>query len=365
MIISLIIISAPVLIIYVFMQQAKFGRTPGKNRLAKIHKSPHYKNKAFQNLNLTPSLTEGATYGGILKEVVFGDKKQVKPTQPIPSQKTNLLTLDPKEDILVWFGHSSYFIQIDGKRILVDPVLSGSASPVWFTTKAFPGSDVYTAEDIPEIDYLFISHDHWDHLDHKTISKLKPKIKQVICSLGTGEHLERWGFDKTIIREEDWNSTIHLNEGFITHTVPARHFSGRGFKRNQALWTAFVLQTPSMNLFIGGDSGYDTHFSEIGKSFGPFDLVILENGQYNINWKYIHMQPEEVLMAAKDLMAKKLLPVHSGKFALANHAWNEPLKRITDLNKDSSLKLITPMIGQKVHLKDESQTFNKWWESIN
>jgi len=274
------------------------------------------------------------------------------------------LKLDSNIDVLVWFGHSSYFIQIDGKKILVDPVLSGSASPLSFTTKAFKGSDPYKADDIPEIDYLFITHDHWDHLDYDTIIKLKPKIKKVICPLGLGENLEYWGYNPTIIIEKDWNEKIILDSSFTAYTVPARHFSGRSFQRNKSLWTAFVLHTPTFKFYIGGDGGYDTHFAEIGKTFGEFDLAILENGQYNDKWKYIHMKPEEVLQAAKDLKAKRLLPVHSSKFALALHPWNEPLKRITAANKQINLPLLTPIIGEQVKLKDSIQFFPEWWEGI-
>jgi L-ascorbate metabolism protein UlaG (beta-lactamase superfamily) len=243
--------------------------------------------------------------------------------------------------------------------------LSGGASPLSFTTRAFKGTDAYTVDDIPEIDYLFISHDHWDHTDHATLVKLKPKIKQVICGLGTGEHLEHWGYDVNKIVEMDWNEETTLDSGFVAHTVPARHFSGRAFQRNKSLWVSYVLHTPSLKIFIGGDSGYDTHFLEIGNNFGPFDLVILENGQYDKSWKYIHMMPEEVLQAAKDLRAKSLFPVHSAKFALANHAWDEPLKRITLLNSGLNMPLVTPLIGEPVNLADSTQRFSSWWEGIN
>ncbi|MEO6844952.1 MAG: MBL fold metallo-hydrolase, partial [Ginsengibacter sp.] len=300
----------------------------------------------------------------VLKEFLFNRNKREKPVDIIQSIKTDLLNLDPSKDILVWFGHSSYFMQIDRKRILVDPVFSGAASPVSFTTKAFKGTDIYTTDDIPEIDFLFISHDHWDHLDYKAVLKLKPKIKKIICASGVGAHLEFWGFDKNNIIEKDWNEEIDLGEGFIVNTAPARHFSGRGFVRNKSLWTSFILKTPTLKIFIGGDSGYDTHFAEIGKKFSPFDLVILENGQYNKNWKYIHMQPAETLQAAKDLQAARLFPVHNSKFALSLHSWDEPLKKITELNNQANLTLATPMIGEPINLKDSSQKFSKWWEGV-
>lgn len=361
-VISLIVALALVVVIYI--QQPKFGQTPRGERLERVRKSPNYTNGSFQNRSHTPDLTEGVSYYAVLKEFLFTEKKRVKPTDTIPSTKTDLLNLDPKMNILVWFGHSSYFMQLDGKRILVDPVLSGAASPLAFTTQAFLGTDPYSVADIPEIDYLFISHDHWDHTDHETLLLLKPKIKKVICGLGTGQHFEHWGYDKSIITEEDWDTKILLDSGFTAHTTTARHFSGRGFQRNKALWTSFILQTPSFQIFIGGDSGYDFHFAEIGNTFGTFDLVILENGQYDKSWKYIHMMPEEVLQAAVDLNAKRLFPVHSSKFALANHAWDEPLVKITEFNRKVNLPLVTPIIGELVNLNDSTQTFSNWWVDI-
>ena len=140
----------------------------------------------------------------ILKEFVFAKRERVKPAELIPSMKTDLLNLNPTKDSLVWFGHSSYFMQVGGKKILVDPVFGGAASPVFFKMKAFKGTDVYTTDDIPVIDFLFITHDHWYNLDYETILKLKPKIKKVVCAVGVARHLELWGYDKNIIIEQDW-----------------------------------------------------------------------------------------------------------------------------------------------------------------
>src|SRR6185312_2460750 len=364
MFIILSILVLLVIAVFGFLHLPQFGKLPSGARLERIKQSANYKNGQFQNVSLTPTMTEGVGFFSVLMQFLFDKKKRVKPVGIIPSVKTDLLNLNPAKDILVWFGHSSYFIQVDGKKILVDPVFSGAASPVSFNIKAFKGTDIYTTDDIPAIDFLFISHDHWDHLDHKTIIKLKPKIRRIICALGVGEHLERWGFDKNIIAESDWNEQINLGEGFVADTVPARHFAGRSFVRNKSIWVSFILKTPTMKIFIGGDSGYDTHFAEIGKKFGPFDLVILENGQDNQNWKYIHMQPAETLRAAKDLQAKRILPVHNSKFPLSVHPWDEPLKRITGLNNDIKLNLATPMIGEEVNLQNNAQPFSKWWEGI-
>lgn len=342
----------------------RFGKMPQGERLTKIKQSPNFRDGAFQNQSVTPQLTDGATYGKVMKEFLIGRPQRATPTDEIPSMKTDLLNLGRDENILVWFGHSSYFMQIDGKRILVDPVLSGSASPFSFMTKAFKGTDRYTTEDLPAIDYLFLSHDHYDHLDYKTIVKLTPKVNKVICGLGTGEHLEYWGYNHDKIIEKDWNETFVLDPGFFVHTVPARHFSGRWFKRNQALWTSFVLQTPGLRIFIGGDSGYDKHFAEIGNTFGGFDLAIMENGQYNKNWKHIHLMPNEILQAAKDLKAKRIFPVHSSKFLLGNHTWDAPLELITENNKTENLNIITPMIGEKVDLNNPDQLFSHWWKEV-
>lgn len=208
MIVSLIIVIALIAAVYLFMQQTKFGNVPNGERLELIKLSPQYKNGAFDNQSPTPSLTEGASYTSVMKEFFFTKHDRKKPSQPLPSVKTNLLQLKKEENIWVWMGHSSYFMQIDGKTILVDPVLSGSASPLSFTTKSFPGSDIYTTDDIPPIDFLFLSHDHWDHLDYNTLRKLKSKTKIIITGLGTGEHLERWGFKKSMIIEKDWNEKV-------------------------------------------------------------------------------------------------------------------------------------------------------------
>lgn len=365
MLFFLIAIAIITISIYTFMLQTKFGSKPAGQRLHSIQASANYRKGQFQNLSLTPQLTEGASFASVLREFMFGKKPRKKPSQPLPSVKTDLLQLRKEEDVLVWMGHSSYFMQVDGKTILVDPVLSGHASPLSFTTKSFAGADIYTTDDIPEIDFLFISHDHWDHLDYDTIKKLQPKIKTIITGLGTGAHFERWGFNKNIIIEKDWNKTATLANGFTVTVTPARHFSGRTFTRNKAIWASFVLQTPTHKIFIGGDSGYDTHFKTIGQQHGPFDLAILECGQYDKNWKYIHMMPEETVQAAQDLQAKKLLAVHWGKFTLANHAWDDSIIRVHKAATENGMPLLTPMIGEQVNIDDSTQKFSAWWQDVD
>ncbi|MCD6013861.1 MAG: fold metallo-hydrolase [Flavipsychrobacter sp.] len=360
LIILLAIVALFTITVYIFMKQAQFGAMPNGVRLQQIQQSKNYRDGQFQNLSNTPQLTEGATFFSVLKEFFFGSKERRKPLVTLPSKKTDLHKLDPNENVIIWFGHSSYFIQVDGKKILVDPVFSGNASPLKGTTRSFNGSDEYTVNDIPNIDYLFITHDHWDHLDYPTIKQLKPKVGKVITALGVGAHLERWGYDTTKVMEGDWHDELILDNGFKVNVTPARHFSGRGFKRNLALWVSFVLTTPTRKLYLGGDSGYDTHFAEIGVQYGPFDLAILENGQYNKSWKHIHMLPNEVVQAAIDLKANKLFPVHWGKFSLSLHSWDEPIKSVLAEAKNKSIPTLHPMIGEPMNL-DNPGAQTEWW----
>ncbi len=358
-VLSLIILFFAVGIIV--LQHPKFGKNPKGERLERIKNSPHYREGNFQNLHTTPQLTNESGFFSMFKDHISAKNK--KPANEIPSLKTDLKSLSSSENVLVWFGHSSYFMQIDGKTFLVDPVFCGNASPFSFAIKAFRGTDRYTPDNIPEIDFLVITHDHWDHLDYKTLKALKPKVKQIVTALGVGAHLEHWGFPPESMVEMDWFETV--NFGDITfHATPARHFSGRGLTHRKTHWASFVLETPMKRIFIGGDGGYDTHFSEIGEKFDGFDLAILENGQYNTSWKYIHMMPDQVLQASEDLGAKRFFPVHNSKFALANHAWDTPLKTITELNKKQGLSIVTPIIGEKVNLNDSTEVFQNWWESV-
>lgn len=348
--------------VFLFFHQPKFGKRPAGKRLEKIKSTSNFKKGEFRNISFTPDLTDGANYYTVLREFFFGKSKRNLPKDVIPSVKTNLKNLDQNEDILVWFGHSSYFMQMSGKTFLVDPVFSNHASPLSYTVNAFKGSNVYRVEDLPEIDFLIITHDHWDHLDYDTVLKLKPKIKQIITALGVGEHFERWNFDLSKIAEMNWHEELTFGD-FKFNAVPARHFSGRGLKRNQSIWISLVLTTLKKRIYIGGDSGYDTFFKTTGELFGPFDLAILECGQYNKNWKYIHMMPEQTVQAAKDLNAKVLMPVHWGKFPLALHDWDEPIIRAEKSASSENVNLAHPMIGEPLYFNDLTTT-KKWWKGI-
>lgn len=363
----LVILLVSGIALYLFLQHPKFGKAPSGERLALIQKSPNYKNGKFENINFTPDLAEGHGYFDVMYNFFFKKIERKIPSDFIPSVKTNLFEIPVDQDVLVWFGHSSYYIQLAGKRFLIDPVFSGNASPIPGTTKSFKGTDIYKVEDLPEIDYLLITHDHYDHLDYETILKLKPKTKKIICALGVGAHFEFWGFANDSIIEKDWNEKIELDQHITLYTAPSRHFSGRSFKRCNTLWTSFILETKDFKMYLGGDSGYDTHFAEIGTKFGPFDIALIDNGQYNAAWKYIHNLPEDVIKAMQDLNAKRVFPVHSSKFALSLHPWDEPLIKVTELNLQSPnpIPLITPKIGEIVELKNNQQEFQQWWKGIN
>lgn len=280
----------------------------------------------------------------------------------LPSVKTDLKHLDINENIIVWMGHSSYYIQLDGARILVDPVFSDNASPVPYTNIAFAGSNIYSASDIPDIDYLLITHDHWDHLDYPTIDALREKINKIITPVGVGSYFTNWGFNKEQIFEGDWFSSTKQNNLEVV-ILPAQHFSGRLLNRNQTLWGSFALITDKHKIYLGGDSGYGKHYKETSDKFGEFDIAILEAGQYNQDWPYIHMMPEETAQAAVDLKAKALLPSHNSKFKLARHAWYEPLNRIQKASINHPFKLLTPRIGERVEVDNHTQTFTSWWKS--
>jgi L-ascorbate metabolism protein UlaG (beta-lactamase superfamily) len=342
-----------------FLQQSPFGKTPEGKRLARIQQSPNYQDGSFQNLSPTPVQAENASFFGMLVDF-FSKSKNTQPAGLIPSVKTDLKALAAEQPAVIWFGHSSYLIKTKGKNILVDPVFSGYAAPVSFMVKSFKGANTYAASDLPEIDMLVISHDHYDHLDYETITALKSKVKHFYVPLGVGAHLEDWGVAESQITELDWWESARLEELTLTAT-PARHFSGRGITRGKALWASYVLETPAHKIYIGGDSGYDTHFKAIGDRFGAIDLAILETGQYNKNWPYIHMMPEQTVQAAQDLKARVLFPVHLGKFALALHDWDEPLNRVVKSAAAQQVTITTPRIGEPI-LLDHQYPATSWWK---
>lgn len=363
--IYLLFIIAIVVVLAIYINSNNvFGAKSKGERLEKIMKSKNYKNKQFQNLSHTPAITEGFSMTKVMYRFFIAKKDPfLKPKKNVPTVFTDLKNISKEEDVYIWLGHSSYFLQTNGISFLIDPVLSKFGSPVKFFNKAFNGSDIYTPEDLPFIDYLVITHDHYDHLDYPTIKNLKDKVGEIILPLGVGAHFEKWGYKNEIILEEDWGTELKLKNNITINFTPARHFSGRKFKRNSTLWTSYVLKTPTKNIFLGGDSGYDSHFKMIGEKFGPFDFAILENGQYNEAWKYIHAMPEDIKKISQELKAQKIIPVHSGKFALALHPWNEPLELVINNLKNTDIEVLTPQIGEILNLNSTQHNFSTWWRN--
>jgi L-ascorbate metabolism protein UlaG (beta-lactamase superfamily) len=352
------------LVIFAGLQLPSIGKIPSGERLERIKKSRNYKDGKFQNLTVTPDLAEGESYFSLIP-YMLKSRENLSPSENIPSVKTDLHTVPTDKPVLTWFGHSTYLIQTQGKTILVDPVFSERASMVQFMgPKAYKGTEAYGLKDLPQIDAIIISHDHYDHLDYGTITALKDQVKAFYVPLGIGSHLEHWGVAPDKITELDWwDSTSTVIPGVQITATPARHFSGRAFKRLQTLWASYVIQTPDYKIFIGGDSGYEKHFKAIGDKFGPFDLVMLECGQYDTYWPYIHMMPEQTAQAAVDLQAKVLLPVHWGKFTLAVHEWNSSAKRVTVKANELGLKLTTPMLGEQI-IVDSLYPNKQWWAGL-
>jgi len=352
------------------MKTPAFGALPSGKSLEKVKASKNYIDGEFRNKENTELLTD-TKKTPIKRLLEFALKKDPEGTVPnfkLPSVKTDLKNLDPNEDIMVWFGHSSLFIQIAGKRILVDPVFSKYASPVPFTDKAFDGTNIYDVDDLPEIDILLITHDHYDHLDYPTIKKLKEKVFKIIVPLGVDAHLFRWGFDENKITTVDWDDEVTIDSNLKIYALESRHFSGRSFfNRNQSLWVSYLIEEKmddkNYKLFLSGDGGYSKRFKGFKEKFGQIDFAAMECGQYNKEWSLIHSMPEEVIIEVQDMGVKNLLPIHNSKFKLSNHTWDDPLKRLNKLVEDTNIKLLTPMIGEKIYLHKEN-SFSKWWENI-
>ncbi|AIA70987.1 conserved hypothetical protein [Pectobacterium atrosepticum SCRI1043] len=321
--------------------------------------NPLFRDGAFHNPVARPTVDSQNRFG-LLYRFLFEKDAGALPDTHLLSEKTDLHQLSKTDNVIIWMGHSSYFIQLDGKTFLLDPVFSDNASPVPRTNIAFKGSNVYSPEDIPEIDYLLITHDHWDHLDYPTLNALRGKIRRIVTPTGVGSYFVKWGFPRKDITEGDWFSSLKEN-GVEIHVLPTQHFSGRLLKHNQTLWGSFALITAQHRLYLGGDSGYGAHYKEIAERLGGFDIAILECGQYDSDWPYVHMTPEESAQAASDLHAKAVLPSHNSKFKLAHHRWNDPLERISQASENQGWRLMTPRIGERVQVDNPQQIFSQWW----
>jgi L-ascorbate metabolism protein UlaG (beta-lactamase superfamily) len=255
-------------------------------------------------------------------------------------------------------------MRLAGATVVADPVLGGSASPLPFAARSFAGTDVYSAEDFPEIDILLLSHDHFGHLDMEAAKALRDRARLALCGLGTGAHLERWGWAPERVLEGGWWDSFRVG-GLEVTLVPARHGSGRGLRKDGALWAGFVLSGGGRRVYYSGDTGAGPHLAEIGGRGGPFDLGLLDSGQYDAAWPEMHMTPEEAVLAARDLRLERLLPVHLGRFAEAAHPWDEPLERALAASRSAGgLRLVTPLIGEAVLLDGERDSYGPWWRGI-
>ncbi|TGK87526.1 MBL fold metallo-hydrolase [Leptospira noumeaensis] len=336
-----------------------FGKLPHGEILQRISRSEHFQSGSFKNLEPTEMLAPDSSY--FKMAIKYWQKpNSIRPSSPIPSAKIDLKLLDANIPQYIWFGHSSYLLLASGKKILVDPVFSGYASPVPFAVQSFEGTDVYLPEDMPDLDILLITHDHYDHLDYETVIKLHPKTKTIIVPLGVSAHLLSWGVPLSKIVELDWFESKEIVKDLDVTATPTRHFSGRGILRNKSLWCSYVLKIGGYKVFVGGDSGYGSVFESIGKKYGPFDLAFLECGQYGDDWPFIHMRPEETALAAKTIGAKSFVPVHWGKFILSMHPWNDPIKRVLVASKELKLNLQVPKIGENFSFTG-SGSVDGWW----
>lgn len=350
--ITLAVVALTAIAVAVFLNLPQFGRLPDGDRYVRVQRSPNWKNGGFVNPEPTEVMTGDRSFLSALWDFLFGEYPRLRPDSPVPSEKVDIREMAQDVDWMLWLGHSSYLLHVDGRNILVDPVF-GAASPVGFVNRPFEGSEPYTVDDLPDIDLLVITHDHWDHLDYNTVRALKNRVQTVVCPLGVGEHLEYWGYNPKKIMELDWYEQRETPEGIRIACAPTRHFSGRGLRRNQTLWGAFVLETSTGRIYMGGDGGYGKHLKETGRKYRGFDLAILENGQYDRDWNLIHTMPEQLAQTARDLRAKEVVTVHHGKYALARHPWDEPLLNERRAAMQDSVPLIVLEIGRPVSILTE------------
>lgn len=345
----------------------KFGSTPKDSFYKKISLSPNFSTKKNSFINQQEQLVAEAHKNTntwkIAKEFFFS-QNEVRPKEKLPDIVPNLDDfIKPSDTVkLIWLGHSSFLLRLNNKTILVDPVFSPSAAPLDFITTRFQ-APVLSLEELPKIDAIIISHDHYDHLDSRTIQFFRGSAVKFYVPLGVGSHLREWGIKNQFITELDWWESSQLSATEFICT-PAQHFSGRTKPHeNKTLWASWVFKTNKHKIYFSGDSGYGPHFKKIGDKYGPFDLTLLENGQYNEEWKPVHMHPEETAKAYKDLKSKSLIAVHWGMFNMAVHNWYDPIEAIEKIAKEKNLVLLTPQIGE-LFVLGQKKKLKPWWKAL-
>ncbi|MET2984785.1 MBL fold metallo-hydrolase [Aureibaculum conchae] len=363
-IITLIIILIVAYLLFVNFYPT-FGGDVSKELQAEYATSPQYDKDQFVNTNRVNMDLSFLETVSLARKFFFTKVKNGRPKQDISVTKIDSSNIanygSPTR--FVWFGHSSFLIQMNHKNILIDPMFSDVPAPhSLLGAKRFNAELPIELQKLPKIDAVLLSHDHYDHLDYESIQLLKDKVGMFYTPLGVGVHLEAWGVSKEKIIELDWWQEIMFDDLKFVCT-PARHFSGRKFTNRQStLWSSWVIQSDTENIFFSGDSGYDTHFKEIGTKYGPFDFAMLECGQYNEMWPDIHMYPEETAQVGIDVQAKIIMPIHWGAFKLAMHSWTDPVERVTKKANELNIPLITPKIGEAFLLNDENVEYQDWWQ---
>ncbi|NUU61818.1 MBL fold metallo-hydrolase [Paenibacillus agri] len=360
-----IILFALALVIFLIMNYyPPLGGKSSADSQQRIHESANFVDGKFRNqipTSMDYSLKDTA---GALYDTIKGNPDG-RPKVNLPTVRFDAKAFsESPEDQVIWFGHSTLLLKTSGVKMLLDPVFSKYASPVSFAgPKRYSYDLPAQIEELPDIDVVLISHDHYDHLDYASIRKLKGKVKQFIVPLGVAGHLTKWGVDPDKIQELDWWEEASY-QGLTIVSTPARHFSGRGTRSGSTLWSSWVIQGKQSNVYFSGDSGYAPHFKEIGDKYGPFDLAFIETGQYDVKWANIHMVPEESVQASLDVQSKVMVPIHWGGFTLALHSWTDPIERAKAAADERGVALATPKIGETVIIGSNVYPSSSWWESI-
>ena len=340
----------------------QFGGKLSTELLREYEQSENWKDGAFQNLEKTEMDMSLAKIPGVIYKQLT--KKGQKPKADLPIIPFNKVEfLAPAEYAkFIWYGHSVVLMNLNGKIILIDPMLGSDTTPIApFDNKRFSKNSLDLIDDFPEIDLILLTHDHYDHLDYDSIQKLKHKTKKYFVAIGLKRHLVEWGVNPELITEFDWWNDAVFEDIKITFT-PTRHFSGRGLKdRSKCLWGGWVLKTEKENIWFSGDSGYGNHFKLVGERLGPFDFAFMECGQYNDDWRLIHMFPDESVKAALEAQVKKAMPVHWAGFALSyQHEWSEPAEEFVAFSKEQKLDFSLPPLGKIFSISNKIQ--DEWWK---